>query len=76
MKLVVVFSLLLIILNLISLYFIIDLLSYDEIIGYLSNGKEKSCDPRVLAFLFLATGACNLLFISITILSRWLSEKQ
>ena len=76
MKLVAVLSMLLIILNLISLYFIIGLLSYDEIIGYLSNGKEKSCDPRDLALLFFITGISNLLFISGVLMSRLLFDKN
>ena len=75
-KLVLILSVLLIILNLISLYFIIVLLSYDEIIGYLQGGKRKSDNPRFLAHLFFVTGILNLLFISVLLMSRLLSDKR
>ena len=44
MKLPIYFSLVLVIFNLISLYFIIDLLSYDEIVGYWFNGRKKNVE--------------------------------
>ena len=68
------FYLFLIIFNLVSLYFIVDLLSYDEIIGYLTNGEIKSCNPRNLAFLFFVTTVSNLLFVSVALLAKLLSQ--
>lgn len=75
-KLVLVLSVLLIILNLVSLYFIIALLGYDEITGYHPDGKIKSCNPRFLAYLFFVTGIMNVLFISVRLMSRLLFDKH
>lgn len=69
-----VFTVFLILFNLVSLYFIVDLLSYDEIIGYLTNGEIKSGNPQNLAFLFFGTTATNLLFISVTLMARFFSK--
>ena len=66
-----VFTVFLILFNLVSLYFIVDLLSYDEIVGYLTNGEIISANPRNLAFLFFGTTALNLLFISVTLMARF-----
>jgi hypothetical protein len=49
-------------------------LSYDEIIGYLANGEIKSCNPRNLAFLFFGTTISNLLFVSVALLAKLLSQ--
>jgi hypothetical protein len=73
-KIIGTFYLILIIFNLITLYFIVDLLSYDELIGYLTNGEEKSCNPRNLAFLFFGTTVSNLLFVSLVLLAKLLSQ--
>ncbi|XDZ54225.1 hypothetical protein FlaCF_1273 [Flavobacterium tructae] len=69
-----IFTVFLILFNLVSLYFIVDLLSYDEIIGYLTNGEIKSDSPRSLAYLLFITGMSNLLFITVSLMSRFLSE--
>lgn len=73
-KIVSVFCFLLITLNLIVLYFIIDLLNYDEIIGYLSIDEIKRCNTRPLALLFLAVNLTNLLFVIIFLMSAFLSN--
>ena len=73
-KIIGSFCVFLIIFNLVDLYFIVDLLSYDEIIGYLTNGEEKSCSPRNLAFLFFGTTVSNLLFISAVLLVKQFSK--
>jgi len=73
-KLIIILSILLVILNLISLYFIIDLLSYDEILGFSLEGEEKSNNPRPIAFFFFIVITANLLFASIVLLSRLLKE--
>lgn len=65
-------SLVLIIVNLICLYFIIDLYSYDEITGYLGNGALKSCGTRGLVFLLFTANMANLLFIGIALMTRLL----
>ena len=73
-KIIGSFCLFLIIFNLFTLYFIVDLLSYDEVIGYLTNGEEKSCNPRNLGFLFFVTTVSNLLFVSVALLAKLLSQ--
>ncbi|MCO6148272.1 hypothetical protein [Flavobacterium sp. NRK1] len=58
----------LIISNIICLYLIIDLSSYDGMISYLKNGSEKFTNPRQTAMVFLVTCLANLLFISATLM--------
>lgn len=64
MKIRYCFLILLIILNIVCLYLIIDLANYDEMISYLKNGGAKFTNPRQTAFVFFFTGMFNLLFIS------------
>ena len=68
------FTVFLILFNIVCLYFIIDLLSYDEIIGYLTNGEIKSENPRNLAYLLFVSGMSNLLFISVSLMAGLLSK--
>ncbi|OAB30609.1 hypothetical protein SAMN05444395_11194 [Flavobacterium fryxellicola] len=68
------FSVFLILFNLVSLYFIVDLLSYDEIMGYFSNGEIKSDSPRYVAFILLVGCTSNLLFVSVSLMARILSK--
>jgi hypothetical protein len=63
------FSVFLILFNLVSLYFIVDLLSYDEITGYFPNGEIKNDSPRNLAFILLMGFTSNLLFISVSLMA-------
>lgn len=58
---------LLVLSNVISLYFIIDLLLCDEIVGYFSNDEIIYEDLHETAWLFLINGALNLFFISVLI---------
>lgn len=64
LKTVHVFYMLLIIINIISLYLIIDMSTYDEMVSYLSNGDEKFTNPKYSVLMFLITGVINLLFVS------------
>lgn len=73
-EIVYMFTMLLILFNLVSLYFIVDLLSYDEIVGYLTNGEIKSGNTRDFALLFFGATASNLLFISVTLIDRFYSK--
>jgi hypothetical protein len=73
-KIISIFCSVLIILDLIVVYFIIDLLNYDEIIGYLSIDKIKRCNTRPVAFLFLVATLTNLLFVMIYMMSAFLSD--
>jgi len=61
---------LLLILNIFTLYFIIDLFSYDEIIGYVISEGKRTADPRDLAYLFFVTSLCNLYFLAFVIMER------
>ena len=61
---------LLIIFNIICLYFIIDLSNYDGMVSYLKNGGEKFTNPRQTAMVFLITCLANLLFISATLMKN------
>ena len=73
-EIIYAFCVFLILFNLVSLYFIVDLLSYDEIIGYLTNGEIKSGNPRNLAFLLFVSCTSNLLFVSVSFMARVLSK--
>jgi len=71
-KLSIVLSILLIIINLISQYFIIDLFDYDEILGFSQDGEKRSISVRPLAFFLFIVIAANLLFVSIVLVSKLL----
>ena len=71
-KVVAAASVLLLFVNLASLYFIIDLYSYDEITGYLYNGALKSCGTRGFVYLLFPATMSNLLFISIALMVRFI----
>lgn len=62
------FLILLLMLNIICLYFIIDLASYDQMIRYLENGDIKIANLRQISFIFFFTCIINLLFISSTLM--------
>lgn len=76
MKPRVIFYLLLIIFNLVSLYFIIDLFSYDEIVGNLIDGGKKINSPRKLAYLFFITSMSNLYFLSLLLMEFLFKDKM
>lgn len=71
-KVVGIACLLLIVVNLVSLYFIVDLYSYDEITGYLCNGALKSCGTRGFVYLMFPVTMSNLLFIGIALMVRFI----
>jgi hypothetical protein len=66
----------LIILNIVSLYFIVDLFSYDEIIGYVLSEGKRSSDPRDLAYLLFVTSLSNLYFLAFIIMERAFEGKN
>lgn len=76
MKLRIIFYLLLVLFNLVSLYFIIDLFSYDEIVGYLIDGREKIDSTRKLAYLFFMTAMSNLYFLSLVLMDLFFKGKM
>ena len=71
----IILYVLLVIFNLVSLYFIIALFSYDEIIGYLISGGTKVTDPRKLAYLFFITCLLNLYFLSFILIEKSFKNK-
>lgn len=66
---------LLVIFNLVSLYFIMELFSYDEIIGYLTTGGKKTIDARELAYLLFVTCLVNLYFLSFVLMKSFFKDK-
>nr|WP_315200667.1 hypothetical protein [uncultured Flavobacterium sp.] len=75
MKPPIIFYLLLLIFNLVSLYFIIDLFSYDEITGYLTNGHRKTSGSRGLAYLLYISTLLNLYFLSYVMIRNSFKDK-
>ncbi len=57
-------------LNIVNLYFIVELSSYDEMLSYVENEGEKitSLDKTVAVFMF--TSMINLLFVCIVFLKN------
>lgn len=74
--LVISFTLLLFSLNLICIYFFIELLNYDEIIRYIENDIIKEFSPRKLAFFFFITAMLNLFFISVYLMYIMLNQNK
>ncbi len=72
-KLTITLSIVLLVVNLIGLYFIISLYGYDEIISHDDSGMEVSINLRNLIFVFFLISVLNLLFISISMMSKFFS---
>jgi len=70
MKLRIYFFLLLVIFNLISLYFIIDLLSYDEIVGYWIDGRRKNVSTQSMGYLLFVGTLSNLYFFFLIVIAK------
>ena len=68
-------SLLLIILNFGNLYFIVDLMSYDEIVGYLNGGEIKCSDPYLVFYVLFVTTLFDILFV-FAVLYSWYTKKN
>lgn len=69
-----VYCVFLILFNVVCLYFIIDILCYDEILGYLVNGEIQTESPRNLAFLLFVNGISNLFFVCVSIMARFFNK--
>lgn len=76
MKLRIIFYLLLVLCNLVSLYFIIDLFGYDEIVGYTIDGGKKIGSPRELAYLFFITSLSNLYFVVLVLMDSLFKDQK
>jgi hypothetical protein len=67
--------LIVIIFNLVSLYFIMDLFNYDEIMGYVISEQKRITDPRDLAYILFVTALCNLYFLAFVIMEKFFEDK-
>jgi hypothetical protein len=76
MKLKIIFYYTLVLLNLVSLYFIIALFSYDEMGGYLIGGVKHVDSPRKLAYLFFITSLSNLYFVVLGLLEYFFNNQK
>jgi len=76
LKIIHLFYVLLMIINIISLYLIIDMSTYDEMVSYLSNGDEKFTNPKYSVMMFLITGVINLLFVSGNFMKALIFQKK
>ena len=70
MKLRIYFFLVLVIFNLISLYFIVDLLSYDEIVGYWIDGRRKNASTQFIGYLLFFGTLSNLYFFFLIVIAK------
>lgn len=61
---------LLAIMNLVSLYFIIDLFAYDEIVGEEISEKKAIIDLADLAYLFFTASLFNLYFLAFVMMQE------
>ena len=68
--------LLLFIFNLLSLYFIIDMFSYDEITGHYPDGEPKISSSKHLAYLLYVTCLFNIYFLSYRVIKRVFKEER
>lgn len=66
---------LLVIFNLLSLYFIIDIFSYDEIVGEGISEKKQVLEPGDLAYLLFIVTLFNLYFLAFAIMERAFEDK-
>lgn len=76
MKLKIIFYFTLVLLNLVSLYFVIALFSYDEMAGYLIDGVKQVDSPRELAYLFFITSLSNLYFVVLGLLEYFFNNQK
>lgn len=74
MKIRIVSYSLLIIFNLLSLYFIVGLFSYDEMEGYLHNDEKYMSPLRCRAYLLYITSLLNLYFLSYKVIKKTFEE--
>lgn len=68
--LVFTFSMLLFLLNILSVYFSIDFISYDATKYPLENLMIKDSNNRSLGFLYFTTGLLNIFFITVFLIHK------
>jgi uncharacterized RDD family membrane protein YckC len=76
MKLKIIFYFTLVLLNLVSLYFVIALFSYDEMVGYLIDGVKQVDSPRELAYLLFITALSNLYFVVLGLMEYFFNNQK
>lgn len=69
-EIAIILSILLIAFNLVNLYFIIDLLSYDGIVVYRTEEGLKYFDPYKFMYVLIIGTMLNLIFVFVTLYSR------
>jgi hypothetical protein len=52
------------------------LFGYDEIVGYVFEGENRTTDPRLLAYLLFITSLSNLYFIAFTIMEMIFDDRS
>lgn len=67
---VIILSIALIGFNMVSIYVIISLHGYDEILDYLTDGSIKRTDPKGFAWLLFVNILCNTLYAWVVLMSR------
>ena len=75
MKPKILLYVLLVIFNLVSLYFIMALFSYDEIVGCLINSGINTIDSRGLAYLLFVICLLNFYFFSFIMMENFFRDK-
>lgn len=73
-KIVYTYIVFLILFNLIGLYFIVDLLFYDEIIDYLTTDEIRKTPPHNVFYLLFLSSMSNLLFVFGSLMTRSLPK--
>lgn len=62
--------------NVLSIYFIVGLLDYDEILDYLTDGSIKSKSPKGFAWLLFINGMGNLLYVVAVLMARLMNPDK
>jgi heme/copper-type cytochrome/quinol oxidase subunit 3 len=60
----------------VSLYFIIELFTYDEIAGYGNTTGQKGDSRRARAYVLLITFLMNLYFMVLEAMEKWFKDKN
>ena len=73
----IIWGIILVAINLLAVFFIIDLFGYDELVDhYNREGVAKSIHPEKLAWLLFINVLCNL-FITVTaLMTRFMKTKE
>ncbi|MBC9797596.1 hypothetical protein [Sinomicrobium weinanense] len=62
--------------NVLSIYLVIQLLGYDEILNYPADGSIERESPKGLAWLLFINGMCNLLYVVVVLMARLMNPDK